>query len=556
MVSIVHRCGLTNYVTDYVDLHDESIELEGHQSQLNISINKVNNQNIHQTLIGIVHFSSSHSSTCKKKGFFLKKFTPFFSSFNNVWVRTNKFKYTHDTYARVRIDWNKSDMNKIECSVEEYIGSLSSFDLEPKVIKQLVSSHWSSKIDRFILNYDFTHDNITNRENLNVVTYSIDPIGCKDIDDALHYRYINGYHEIGVHIADVSSYFSLDSKIWIEMCSRVESIYMPDEIIHMYPEIFSTQIASLREGRISRAFSLIIILDNKYNIIKKSLHRTNINVKNLSYDDIEKMKGVDNDINNLYSIGEALSKKILKTNEYNSHKLVETFMVLANSTVAQILVDSKLNISPLIRVQKSYNMLKESNNGMINYLKVPRALYKHYSENISNKHNGLDLDLYTHFTSPIRRFADVIVHQLLTAVMYNDSNLVPNYGVDVIYKLNYYKHYYKKCVIYQNEINLVSELDDSYKDIKGVVLDLYDNKCRVLVSCNNKEFIFDITLYHHKLNKTINITHDTDKIIFTDFNKELKIGDNITVRVCYMPLKLRKLKAYIVEPIFMKKLLE
>ena len=559
MNNIIYKYGLNTYLTDYLDLNKELDKKEYLNLEGCLNLNKT--LNVHSVLVGIIHFSSSHSSVCKKKGFFLKHFSPFFHPFKNIWVKTNKFKYTSDFYARVKINWKDSLPNKIICTVEEYIGYVSSFDLEPIVIKQLVKSHWSSKVDKLINTFDFSFDVVKNRIDLTTLDcYSIDPCGCKDIDDALHYRKINdNHHEIGIHIADVSSYFPLDSIIWKEISKRVESVYMPNEIIHMYPTIFSTQIASLTDGNIKRTFSLILTLDNEYNIIEKQLQRTNVKVTNLTYNDVINGTNNNSNINKLYNIGKILYENhILGDEKYDSHKLVETYMVLANNSIAEILVESELYkegcMKPLIRVQKSTVYNKESNS-MVNYLRVPRAYYKYYSTTISNKHNGLNLELYTHFTSPIRRFADVIVHQLLTAVINNDSSLVPIVGVDTIYKLNYYKHYYKKCVIYKNEIDLVSELDNSYTDIEGTILDIYDNKCRVLVKKNNKEFIFDVDIFYHKINKVINVKYETDEFYFPDCDVKLAIGNFITIRVCYMPLKLCKLKAYIIEPVYMDNLI-
>jgi len=542
--------------TDYLHSTYQSTGLDG-----DVLIGDIKAKNIHTTLIGIISFSSSHSSSCKKKGYFLKKFSPFFSSFQNVWVRTNKIIQTSDLYAKVTIDWDKSTDARIECCVDEYMDDVSAFHNEQHIINMLATSHWSNKINKIIIKcgeYDVCN---TRTDFTDILSYSIDPPGCVDIDDAIHYKQLNNaHHEIGIHIADVTSYFPLNSVVWKEMSNRVETVYYPNAI-HMYPPEFSTQIASLIEGKISRSFSLIVTVDNTYNIVRTKFCRGLVKVKNMTYDNAN----ISNDINvkQLFNIANELRKTLLGKECVDSHELVETFMILANNEAAKFIVKSdlyKLNkLIGLIRVQDGVNMtqlpqglLSDDIYERVKHLRAQRAMYKYYSENTSNRHSGLNLDMYTHFTSPIRRYADVLVHQTINAIIESSVDLLPIISVETIFKLNHYKNYYKKCIIYNNEIELVSNMKNSFEDMECTIVDIYDNKCRVLAEINGKNFIFDVDIFYKKITKAINTEYTTTSItLSTDDSSQiitLTIGSTVTIRVCYIPLKLKKIKSYITVP--------
>lgn len=67
---------------------------------------------------------------------------------------------------------------------------------------------------------------------LNVM--SVDPPGCKDIDDALHVRKLsNGNWEFGVHIADVTSFVEYGSAIDLEARARGTTVYLVQRRIDM-----------------------------------------------------------------------------------------------------------------------------------------------------------------------------------------------------------------------------------------------------------------------------------------------------------------------------------
>jgi ribonuclease R len=93
--------------------------------------------------------------------------------------------------------------------------------------------------------------------NLTVVT--IDPEDARDFDDAISLQPLpNGHWRLGVHIADVSHFVPAGSALDQEARQRATSIYLPDRVIPMLPEIISNHLASLQPEQIRYTKSAFI----------------------------------------------------------------------------------------------------------------------------------------------------------------------------------------------------------------------------------------------------------------------------------------------------------
>ena len=74
------------------------------------------------------------------------------------------------------------------------------------------------------------------RDIRHLCVMSIDPPGCKDIDDALHVRRLpNGNLEVGVHIADVTYFVHHGTAIDIEAADRSNTTYLVERRLDMLP---------------------------------------------------------------------------------------------------------------------------------------------------------------------------------------------------------------------------------------------------------------------------------------------------------------------------------
>ncbi|VAI24595.1 unnamed protein product [Triticum turgidum subsp. durum] len=98
-----------------------------------------------------------------------------------------------------------------------------------------------------------------NRQDLrHVRVFSVDPPGCRDIDDALHCTPLpNGNFEVGVHIADVTNFVHPGTPLDEEASQRATSVYLVGQRIDMLPKPLTEDVCSLRADVERLAFSVI-----------------------------------------------------------------------------------------------------------------------------------------------------------------------------------------------------------------------------------------------------------------------------------------------------------
>ena len=317
----------------------------------------------------------------------------------------------------------------------------------------------------------------------NEVIFTIDGAHTKDIDDAISYKYENGLHTLGVHIADVSNYVKENTALGDAAYERGTSAYLADTVIPMLPHKLSNGICSLNEGVIRLTMSCVMDIDNtgkvvNYDIfpsyIKSRKKMTYEAVNDIIHRDIiasgyEEFADTLKAMNNLahilqknivnrgyinFDLDEAevvqdengVAVDIVRREREDGEKLIESFMIVANETVASHIynmdlpfvyrvhgkpntekIDDFVNLVKIMGYQvktKTTDLSPKSMQKLLNELgDIPefeilssmllRSMKKaEYSkENIG--HFGLASKAYTHFTSPIRRFPDLTVHRLL-----------------------------------------------------------------------------------------------------------------------------------------------
>ncbi|MDR3183656.1 MAG: ribonuclease R [Planctomycetaceae bacterium] len=98
------------------------------------------------------------------------------------------------------------------------------------------------------------------RQNLTDETIiTIDPADAKDFDDAVSLEKLdNGHWQLGVHIADVAYFVTKNSPIDKEAVARATSVYLPDRVIPMLPEVLSNALASLQPDKVRFAKSVFM----------------------------------------------------------------------------------------------------------------------------------------------------------------------------------------------------------------------------------------------------------------------------------------------------------
>nr|AID55111.1 exosome complex exonuclease RRP44 [Cocos nucifera] len=330
------------------------------------------------------------------------------------------------------------------------------------------------------------------REDLrNVRVFSVDPPGCKDIDDALHCTSLpNGNFEVGVHIADVTNFVLPGTPLDDEASQRGTSVYLVERRIDMLPKPLTEDICSLCSDVERLAFSVVWEMTPEAEIIYTRYTKSVIkSCAALSYveaqarmDDSRLMDPLTTDLRNLNSLAKVMRHRRIERGALTlasaevkfqidtethdpldigmyqireANQMIEEFMLAANVSVAEKILKhfplcsllrrhptpTKEMLEPLLRTAAAVGLdldvssskaLADSLdhavdddpyfNKLIRILAtrcMTQAVY-FCSGDLSPSeyhHYGLAAALYTHFTSPIRRYADVIVHRLLAAAL-------------------------------------------------------------------------------------------------------------------------------------------
>jgi exosome complex exonuclease DIS3/RRP44 len=383
-------------------------------------------------LLGVLALSSKVSIGLTNKNVPKKRFVPLDKRYPAFAVATKRGMQSSDVYAIVQTDNWLTD--KYPSGIlERIVGDVGEYSVELECIKLRYGINWK----RFkFLPDDYLIDltpSLTGREDLTgIYCFNIDPPGCKDIDDVLHFRRLtDATVEIGIHIADVSSFIPINSELDLELRLRGESVYIKNGQMNMMPDIMSTDRCSLLSGEPRRAFSVIIVLNNDLEKLNVRFSKSMIiNKKSLTYDEAENIviDGSDSDVMSMYEIGRRLfnmnyHKRVMLDGDqkYDTHTMVEIFMVMANVEVAEMLV-KRTPENAIIRTHRGLkagqSVMRSDDDQLLkaiklmNTYKMERAKYAVY-DGQGGHHVGLGETNYTHFTSPIRRYFDITVHRLL-----------------------------------------------------------------------------------------------------------------------------------------------
>ncbi len=322
---------------------------------------------------------------------------------------------------------------------------------------------------------DFTDQNIV----------TIDSFDTKDIDDAVGItENDDGTFTLGVHIADVSEYVKQNSPLDMEAYKRGTSVYFPDLVYPMLPRELSNGICSLNPKVIRLTLSVIMKIDSDGDVvdyeicegyIKSREKMTYKDVFAILNDDKETCRKYDylvKDFKSMQKLHRILEKKrqkrgalefdlpeckfvmdqaghvidVVLYERNEAHMLIESFMLVANETIAHACCKEKIPF--LYRVheqpdgQKMFDFFQFA--GQFGYKvadnpdKVTPKELQHLLKKVEGKpyeklinsvmlrslqkaryapknlgHFGIAAKDYCHFTSPIRRYPDLLIHRII-----------------------------------------------------------------------------------------------------------------------------------------------
>ncbi|XP_026992960.2 DIS3-like exonuclease 1 isoform X1 [Tachysurus fulvidraco] len=350
------------------------------------------------------------------------------------------------------------------------------------------------------------------------LVFSIDPLGCEDVDDTLSVRTLPGGKrlELGVHIADVTHFVKEGSLTDLEARCRATTYYLADRRYDMLPAVLSADLCSLLGGVDRYAMSVMWELDAKslavcsvwygrtlirssyqlhYEQAQSLLYGEDVEVPELAHLEssvqdkklaellqaLEQLTRVARHLRSQRDKGGALELEgvevraqldkdkniaaLVPKQPLEVHETVAECMIYANHWVALKIQEcfphqALLRRHPPPR-QEFFNQLIDSakchgfvidtrsNKALADSLDqavdpkdplINRLLRMMATQAMSNAvyfstgacpedqyyHYGLALDRYTHFTSPIRRYADIIVHRLLMAAVQSEREECKN----------------------------------------------------------------------------------------------------------------------------------
>jgi ribonuclease R len=306
---------------------------------------------------------------------------------------------------------------------------------------------------------------------------TIDGADARDFDDAVYVEKHKSGYVLWVGIADVSFYVRPQTKLDEEAFTRGTSVYFPERAFHMLPTNLSENLCSLKpnvprlslvakmefdhQGKKKRTDIYEAVILSKRRIIYEELekeHQDNLKNKDWEYrphyELYQVLKKSRHDRGSIdFDLPEAKVKVdsngvptgVEVRDRLDSHRLIEEFMIAANEAVTEWMIQKhkpfiyRIHEEPTYESLKKFQRLAKNFGFHLNFeggaspkifsefvkkleghkgqlllnMSLLRSMKQAVYSSILNIHFGLASEGYTHFTSPIRRYPDLVVHRLL-----------------------------------------------------------------------------------------------------------------------------------------------
>jgi len=315
---------------------------------------------------------------------------------------------------------------------------------------------------------------------------TIDGADARDFDDAVYCEPSGSGWRLLVAIADVAHYVEIGSALDKQATIRGTSVYFPDRVVPMLPEVLSNGLCSLNPnvdrlcmvcdmrvsaaGKVTKSTFVEAVMRSSARLtydqvngfltgkasgdVPRSLHKSLRNLHDLyeAFARARQRRGaIELDIPGtrfeLGKGGEIAAIRVVERND--AHRLIEECMIAANVQAAKFL--RRQRIPGLYRVHarpdpdrfdelrqylltlgfkvphpehiepRQFNQLLSQAKGRADSASISMAMLRSLTHAeytpVNIGHFGLSLDSYAHFTSPIRRYPDLLVHRAIRHII-------------------------------------------------------------------------------------------------------------------------------------------
>lgn len=318
---------------------------------------------------------------------------------------------------------------------------------------------------------------IDGRRDLTALPYvTIDGESTRDFDDAVYGKELDDGWLLSIAIADVSHYVTPGSNLDRAAQRRATSVYLPGKTVPMLPEALSNGLCSLVPGQTRLVVIVDVYTDRQAKVKRIEHYRAAIrSAQRLTYDEVNAWMDnkfavgapVEDSLKVLQDAYRALAKLREERGQLefddrepklqyqedgsvslgwsvrnDAHKLVEELMLLANQCVASKLDPAQsralfrhqpmpegedwervtlwaqsrgLSLPEAPSMRALADLVSQASAGDVlkAELQVRNGMQPAVYDQSLASHFSLGYETYTHFTSPIRRYADLLVHRLL-----------------------------------------------------------------------------------------------------------------------------------------------
>ena len=314
-----------------------------------------------------------------------------------------------------------------------YRRQIQNIDVSNKNYFEKVITNLGSLIKNYIQKNDLGIPDTIERENQDdeyIIT--IDDVGAKVLDDGLSIRKLeNGNLLFKVHIADPLVIYPYESELMKKAKSNIETIYLEEDSIPMIPDEVSFEKLSLMQDRNRFAKTFCYEFDSQGNIVNFYIQNSILKIaERHSYESMNELyqnggNTQEEDLRLVYydqivSFLRTMFKDVKSYEEVKvrdlvnhpskrssfSENLVSHAMILTGYMTAKYMKEKGYPYT--YRCHEYRNLDKELQNSMSKeeFIKLQQALSHSYYSRTNKGHQGLNVEQYSHVTSPLRRFCD------------------------------------------------------------------------------------------------------------------------------------------------------